>query len=280
MNRNLRLAVFTLCVLPFTSASSAQLLVANNGSDAGATQAWNVNPADSSATEIWGTNSGVEVWGMAFDPASQSIFASSGSELYSGDLTGAPTLLGTMTDVSGASLTMTGLAWANGGLYAVRGVGDEAVFSVDLTTLVATVALDYPELEYDFGGLAFNPLDGLFYGTSDSLAADGVGLYSLDVFGDGSIDLVTNYPAGEFDIDGLAVGDNVAYLVQDNPGETIHPFDLTSGSYLPNLTNPMPTAEVFSAAAFVTVPEPTTPILLPMAAFFAFGIGRRRSDFV
>lgn len=245
---------FFSAILFFTITAHAhgQLLVANNGNDEDLPQAWNVDLNDGSATALWQTSAGIEVWGMAFDPASQSILASSGPRLYSGGLGETPTLLGTMTDGAGASLTMPGLAWANGGLYAVRGVGDEAIFSVDLDTLVATVVLDFPELEYDFGGLAFNPDNNLFYGTSDSLAADGVGLYSIDVFGSGNISLVTSYPSGEFDIDGLAIGNGVAYLVQDSSGDTIHPYDLTTNTYLANLQNPMPTSEVFSAAAFVS----------------------------
>ena len=251
MNWTLRFLPALLC-FSFAAHAHGQLLVANNGTDAGLAQAWDVNLADGSATDLWPTSAGVDVWGMAFDPAGQNVYASSGSQLYSGGLGTSPTLRGRITDGAGENLSMQGMAWANGGLYAVRGIGEEAIYSVDLVTLVATVVLDYPELDYDFGGLAFNTDDGLFYGTSDSIAADGVGLYSIDAFGSGNISLVTSYPAGEFDIDGLAIGDGVAYLVQDEPGDTIHPFDLGTNTYLANLPNPMTTTEAFSAAAFVT----------------------------
>ena len=46
----------------------------------------------------------------------------------------------------------------------------EQVDDVDLTTFVASVALDYDDDSYDFGGLAYNTADGLFYGTSDDTA--------------------------------------------------------------------------------------------------------------
>ena len=246
----------TLLLVAFCVAASrlshAQLLVANNGDTPGLPQAWNVDPDSGNASPLWGTAAGIEVWGMAYDPNGQAIYATSGSQLFAGGTSETPTPLGVVHDGAGNALTMPGLAWANGGLYGVRGVDNEAIFVIDVDTLVATPVLDFPELEYDFGGLAFNPNDGLFYGTSDSLAAEGVGLYSLDVFGDGSITQVTAYPAGEFDIDGLAIGNNVAYLIEDDTGNTIYPFDLANGVYLTSLPNPFVAGEVFSAGAFIT----------------------------
>ncbi len=159
---------------------------------------------------------------------------------------------------------MVGLAWANGGLYSSRNIANEAIYSIDLTTQVATVLFDYADADYDFGGLAYNPDDGLFYGTNDDATPNGSGLYSIDAFGGGAITLVTPYPAGETDIDGLAVGNGVAYLVEDEAGMSIHPYDLVGGAYLPDLMSPMQTSEVFSGAAFV-VPEPGCLALLGFA---------------
>ena len=66
---------FFSAILFFTITAHAhgQLLVANNGNDEDLPQAWNVDLNDGSATALWQTSAGIEVWGMAFDPASQSI---------------------------------------------------------------------------------------------------------------------------------------------------------------------------------------------------------------
>jgi hypothetical protein len=50
------------------------------------------------------------------------------------------------------------------------------------------------------------------------------------------------------DIDGIAVGGGIAYLVTDEAG-TIPVYDLVAGSYGTPLTSPFTTADVFSAAA-------------------------------
>ena len=183
------------------------------------------------------------------------IYANDGSRLWAAALGGAPVPLGTMTDANGANQAMVGLAWADGGLYSSKNNANEAIYNIDLNTLVATVAFDYEDGDYDFGGLAYNPADGLFYGTNDDATPNGTGLYSIDVFGGGGINLVAPYPDGETDIDGLAIGNGVAYLVEDEAGETIHPYDLNAGMYLPSILSPMQSNEVFAGAAWV--PEPT-----------------------
>jgi hypothetical protein len=179
-------------------------------------------------------------------------------------------LLGTITDDLGNNQSMVGLAWADGGLYSSRNIANEAIYSIDLGTFVATAVLDYDDTLYDFGGLAYNSADGLFYGTNDSSSGSGSGLYSLDVFGGGAINLVTPYPAGRTDVDGLALGGGIAYLVEDEAGNTIHPYDLANGAYLPSILSPMTSSEIFSGAAYV--PEPSTLGML----LFAFVALRHR----
>ncbi len=266
------LSAFVLLFLG--SLASGQLLVGYDESAAsGAAQAWDVNPNDASSTVLWG--GGVDVWGMAYDADTKTVYVNSGTTLYGGELgLGSPPLLGTVTDVAGANISLVGLTWANGGLYGTRNVGDEALYAIDLNTFVATVFLDYAEADYDFGGLAYNPDDGLFYGTNDDATPNGSGLYSIDAFGGGAISLVTPYPAGRTDIDGLAVGNGVAYLVEDEAGNTIHPYDLNAGAYLPSLLSPMQTSEIFSGAAYV-IPEPSALALAGLAFLSLVGIRRQ-----
>ncbi len=252
-----------LAVSGLAASANAQLLVGHDDA-APNDNAWNVNPNTGSSSLLW---SGAEVWGMAYDGGTNTVFANDGTTLRSGLLgAGAPTNEVTTTDAAGALISFVGLAFANGDLYGTRNVGDEAIYRINTTSGVATVVLDYAESDYDVGGLAFNPADGLFYGTNDD-TTPGSGLYSFDVFGSGAINLVTPYPAGETDIDGLAVGNGVAYLVEDEAGNTIHPYDLGSGTYLPSLLSPMTSSEIFSGAAWV--PAPTSITLLGLGSLAA-----------
>ena len=260
-----------LTVLALTSLAQAQLLVGyDEVSTSGADQAWNVDPSSGASSVLWG--GAAEVWGMAY--GNGTVYANDGSTLYGASLGGLPTALGTIADAAGNAQSVVGLAWANGGLYASRNIANEAIYSIDLDTLVASVLLDYEDADWDFGGLAYNPADGLFYGTNDDTTPNGSGLYSIDAFGGGGINLVTPYPAGETDIDGLAIGNGVAYLVEDEAGDTIHPYDLGAGAYLPSITSPMQTSELFSGAAWV--PEPASGGLLSLSLLGLLAGYRRR----
>ena len=253
--------ILALGLLAAAGSANAQLLV---GYDASGDNAWNVDPASGSAALLW---SGFEVWGMAYDHTTNTVYANDGSTLGFGDLgSGAPGNTVTITDDTGARLSMVSLAWADGALYGTRNVGEEAIYRIDPDTGIATIVFDYDDDLYDFGGLAFNMDDGLFYGTNDD--SDGRGLYAIDAFGSGTISLVTPYPDGETDIDGLAIGEGVAYLVEDEAGDTIHPFDLNAGVYLTDITSPMTTSAVFSGAAYV-VPAPAGLALLGLGGLVA-----------
>lgn len=192
---------------------------------------------------------GAEVWGSAYDPDNDKIYFNDGSTLYEWPIGGATNMLGTITDPTGATLSMVGLAFYGGTLYGTRNVANEAVYAIDTTTLVATVFIDYVDADYDFGGFAADPNTGTFYGTSDD-STPGRGLYQINL--DGTATLIADYPDAQTDIDGLAVGDNgVAYLVIDQPG-FIYPYDLVGGAYLPFFNNPWTTSEVFSGGAWIT----------------------------
>ncbi|MCW8803575.1 MAG: T9SS type A sorting domain-containing protein, partial [Ignavibacteriaceae bacterium] len=62
---------------------------------------------------------------------------------------------------------------------------------------------------------------------------------------------ITPYPAGQTDIDGLAVSDDqIAYLVTDQQ-DSIYIYDLVGGTYLPAIANPWTSSEVFCGGTWI-----------------------------
>ncbi len=193
---------------------------------------------------------GADVYGSAYDAANDRILFNDGSTLYEWPVGGAINMLGTITDPAGAAQVMVALAYYNGTLYSTRNIANEAVYTIDLTTLVATVYIDYVDADWDFGGLAADPNTGELYGTNDDATPNGSGLFRIN--NDATATLIAPYPSGQTDIDGLAVSDSgVAYLVIDEPGD-IYPYDLVGGAYLPAFPNPWTSAEVFCGGAWIT----------------------------
>jgi hypothetical protein len=221
---------------------------------------WEIDPVTNAFLNLF---TGFQVWGMAYDPVNALVYFNNGTTLYSWPAAGGPvTTLGTITDPGGAAQSMVSLAFYNGILYGTKNIANEAVYIIDTTTRIATVYIDYVDADYDFGGLAADPLTGELYGTNDDTTPHGSGLFRINL--DGTATLITPYPAGETDIDGLAIGDNGrAYLIEDEPGASIHVYDLIGGTYLAPLNTPWATAEVFSAGTWV-----------PQGDFAAIGLNK------
>jgi hypothetical protein len=192
---------------------------------------------------------GYQFWGAAFDVANNKIYFNNGATLYEWPVGGTVTQLGTVVDTLGATQSLVSLAFYNGELYATKNIANEAVYKINTSTLIATVYIDYVDADFDFGGLAIDPNTGDIYGTNDDTTPFGSGLFRINT--DGTATFIAAFPAGQTDIDGLAVGDNgIAYLIIDEPGD-IFVYDLIGGSYLTPLTNPWTSAEVFSAGTWI-----------------------------
>ncbi len=200
---------------------------------------------------------GFQVWGAAYDVVNDKVYFNNGSTLYEWPVGGSVATLGTITDPAGATQSMTGLAFYNGVLYGVKNIANEAVYAIDTTTRVATVVIDYVDADFDFGGFAADPNTGTFYATNDDTSPNGSGLFRINP--DATATLITPYPAGETDIDGLAVShDGKAYLVTDQTG-FIYVWDFGAAAYATPLNNPWTTSEVFSAGTWLwemTVTDP------------------------
>ena len=75
-----------------------------------------------------------------------------------------------------------------------RNIANEAVYTIDPTTLVATVYIDYVDADFDFGGLAADPNTGELYGTNDDATPNGSGLFRINT--DGTATLIAPIPPG------------------------------------------------------------------------------------
>ena len=193
---------------------------------------------------------GAQVWGAAYDPVNNIVYFNSGSTLYEWPVGGAINILGTIEDGTGAGQSMVGLAFHDGQLYGTKNIANEAIYSIDTSTLIATVFIDFADADLDCGGLSADPATGTFYCTNDDATPSGSGLYIIN--SDGTATFEAAYPSGQVDIDGLAVSDDgVAYLIIDEPG-AIYVYDLLLGAYGAPLTNPFTTAEVFAGGAYIT----------------------------
>ena len=160
-----------------------------------------------------------------------------------------------------ATVNFVALGFNNGKLYGTRNIATEAVYEINPTTLVATQAYVHPAA-FDFGGLDFDATTGRLYGLSDT---GGAGLYEIDYVGMTQT-LRAPYPAGETDIDGLAVHNGIAYYVTDGPNTAqanFYIFDIATGAQIGTLPSPFTGSGTFSAATFVApVPEPTALVLV------------------
>ncbi|MFN0278167.1 MAG: choice-of-anchor Q domain-containing protein [Pyrinomonadaceae bacterium] len=205
--------------------------------------------------------SGFQVWGAAFDAANNKVYFNSGTTLLEWPVGGTVTTLGPITDTGGALQSMVGLAFYNGNLYGTKNIANEAIYLIDTTTRIATVHIDYVDGDVDCGGFEADPNTGTFYCANDDATPHGLGLARIN--GDGTVTTIAPYPAGQTDIDGLAISpDGKAYLVTDDANGPIFVYDFATGTFGPQLTAPWPTSETFSGATWISsaggTPTPTS----------------------
>lgn len=193
------------------------------------------------------TFDGYNVWGAAFDSRYDHVYFNDGATVYRWTVDGPIVLKGNI-DYLGSDLSVVGLALHDGVLYASRNIANEAIYAIDLDTGFATIAVDYADADYDFGGIAIDPRTGDLYGTNDDADPHGVGLYRIGW--DGTITLVAAYPGGQTDIDGLAIGRGLAYLVTDEPG-SFYVYDLDAAAWQAPLTSPWLAGNLFAGATYI-----------------------------
>ena len=198
---------------------------------------------------------GVQVWGATADTVGLRVLFTrasgltppageigGGDELFSLSFAGGtPISLGRIVNGAGDGFRIDGLALSGGVLYGVNaGAGvDNGFYTIDLTTFLATAVSLFAD---SISGLDADPSTGIIYGTNDTTGQ------LVTISPAGVITNVAAYPAGVTDVDGLAVGEDFAYLVTDEGG-TFPVFSLSGGAFVTPLTSPFAVADTFSGAA-------------------------------
>lgn len=267
MNRNSIVIVTALGIWigMSTQRSLGQLVV---GMDQTAGHLWviDLNPGGTGTRQLV-SGSTANVYGAAADNTNGILYWSDGgSALYkatmapTGTLT--PVLVGNF-NVGGTNVTsMVGLAYdsAAAALYGYRNsstTSPEGFYSIDVTTAACTLVHQVPATGVEFGGFDYNPVDDSFYACTDTAGAP---FASTDVYrfpkpiDSNTAVFVTSYPGTDTDIDGLAVGNNKLYLINDNnsppTGGGHYVFDLATNSFEADIPFTWSATGAFSGGAW------------------------------
>src|SRR5262245_58330802 len=90
----------------------------------------------------------------------------------------------------------------------------------------------------DFGGFDYDVATGKFYALNDGTGLSGRGLYAVsNIYGAPAYSLLTAYPGGDTDVDGLATGGGRAFMINDTSAQPYYVYDLVTNVYLANLPN-------------------------------------------
>lgn len=247
------------------SPANAQLVV---GQDQTLGHLWviDLNPGGTGTRQLV-SGSTANIYGLAADNANNILYWSDGgSSLYkatmapTGTLT--PELVGSF-NIGGTNVTsMVGLAYDStaAALYGYRNsstTGPEGFYSIDVNTAACTLVHQVPATGVEFGGFDYNPVDDSFYACTDSAGAP---FASTDVYrfpkpiDSNTAVFVTSYPGTDSDIDGLAVGNNKLYLINDNNSPPVggghYVYDLATNSFEADIPFTWSSTGAFSGGAW------------------------------
>jgi len=212
--------------------------------------AFRIDPATNQFSSVF---DGVEVWGAAYDYNNDQVYVSDAVDLYVWAVgSPAPIFMSTISDTTGTNVSMEGLAYFDGTLYAskVGSTGEgEGIYTVDLNNFQATRVITYTDSsQTTISGLDADPATGQLYGTNDNSALRG--LVQIDM--DGTVTVITPYVGAETDIDGLAVGGGRAYLIADDQTPPwFEVWDFGTASWTTPVSTPFTTTEVFAGGAWI-----------------------------
>ncbi|MDX2115613.1 MAG: DUF11 domain-containing protein [Planctomycetota bacterium] len=240
---------------PGGRAARAQLVV---GSDQVPPTIWLIDL--SGVREPRALVTGIACHALAADDAGGVLYWTSGQALYRASYHPTDALVPVGPVALSGSAVITGLAYdalerrligrGTGGLYEVN-------------PLTGACTLLHAMTAQDFGGLDYDAQSDTFIAANDTgnqTVLPGRGVYRISKpLTNPTFTRLALYPGEITDVDGLATGDAVAYLVRDSAGEQIERLDLTSGVYLSPLASPFTLGGISAGGAWA-------PGLLPMIA--------------
>lgn len=289
-------AAFGAALAVSSSASFGQLVF-------GTTTTTTTNPAaiyldvtTGQTTTLWNSAANKKVNGLAADPTGKKLYANDAARLNVwnyGQVGTVPVQIAGMYRSDGTTTSATGfsgLAWANGKLYGstsfasstfTRGIYQIPLVPDANNRLITTQVWAEPVNSgiLTLEGLDFDPSSNLFYAAQDTDGTgNGVtltrGLYTIDVFGNGAMTKVTDFPAGFNSVDGVAVGGGKVWLTQFVSASSqvnIFPYNLSTNAYDATITFALTDGTSRASGATwapgaLGVPEPTTLAALAGAA--------------
>jgi uncharacterized repeat protein (TIGR01451 family) len=208
------------------------------------------------------TGADADVWALAADEIGQRLFWTNGSSLYVAPYLPTGTLsftnLGSMTGTAGS---ITGLAYdtVEGKLYGRNSAG---IVEISITSPPVKTTV-FAATAQDIGGFDYDVATNAFYGTNDSTSttvlAGARGVYRINKpIATPTFTELTEYPAGDIDLDGVGAGNGRLYLVNDQSEATgtvltdnIQVWNLTTNTFETPIISPFSaTSGTFSGGAW------------------------------
>ncbi len=250
-------AAIGVCVAGHAAPARAQLVV---GNDQTPPTIWLLDLSGARPARALVSGDAATCSGLAADNDAGILYWSSGVALWkasfqeSGALT--PILVGNFTGAT----SISGLAFDSQERRLI-GRGPGGLYEIDPQTAACTLL--FAIAAQDFGGLDYDASSDSFIGANDSSSTaflPGRGVYRiLKPLHAPTFVRLAPYPDGISDLDGVASGDGVAYLVQDSANEPILRFNLASNTYMPSLPGVFTGFGVSSGSAWAPGLMPVVP---------------------
>jgi hypothetical protein len=239
--------------------ANAQLVVGSTSTVAGTPAAYYVDVTTGVQTPLWTQTAQTNVNGLGGDNVNGKLYSNDAARLNVwnyGAVGTTPTFIaGTYRTDGAGSFAASGvdsLTFVNGKLYGAisssvlafnqfRGIYEIATQHDGAATPHCIMTPVYMNSfgTMNLGGLDFDPALGEFVVTSTvdatSNGGPGIGIYAIDALGDDSVTKIADFPAGETDWDGLAIGGGKYWLTDYQVGTPtvikILPYDPTTATY-------------------------------------------------
>lgn len=242
----MRNRAWSLVGVALLSAPAWGQVIVGNGSSAGGSFIYAIDVINGAPPRQL-TSAATPVYALAANNATGTLYwlntGGAAQQLFSAPMTATGFLTPSAGIVlSGVTLPIAGLAWdsVDNVLIGWSEVGSRFV-SINTSTGVCT---DLGPALGALGGLDFDPATNAFYASNDSTSTTaplaGAGIYRINKpLSAPTYTRLSAYPAGEADVDGLAVGNGRVYLVNDTPAQPIYVYNLATNAYETPITNPL-----------------------------------------